>query len=405
MAISYAVQDPIGTIQVQGFDIGGSLPDNITVKEINIIESLLSPAVQVMAVLQSDIYNPPNKDFDTCKNKDMTFTLNGISGLYNGRNLTVNLKTYRLDNRVRVQNNFSAIEEMTFHATDESVLNDAKSLMSKSWKCTTPNQVVTKALNCIKASHKEVDSSEPARDYIAENIHPFQVITQQANVALDGGDPSFIHFMTLNTGSGKGVHHFQSLKKLAKQDDNLPVFQYSEPTPSQQYPNPNFVINFSFPCDFDYLSDLLNGLEENNKNINTVATVDPAAKIMSLVGQGGDDDCGIGGGNYKVAQSNQSTAEQRNSCNLDVESHLHKRQARMSLLEKDKIALRITVPWNPDLHAGKVINFMWENKINRSPVYGHGSYLISSLIHNVRMGGYATTTMECVSTTVGQGVV
>lgn len=405
MKITYAIQDPIGSIVIEGFDIGGSMPSNMSVKEINIVESLLSPAVQAIAVLQSDIYNPPNKNFDTCKNQDMTFTLRGISGFYNGRKLTVNLKTYRLDNRNRVQNNFSAVEEMSFHATDESVLKDAKSLMSKSWKCTTPNEVVNKALKCIDASHKEVDSAEPARDYIAENIHPFQVITQQANVALDGGDPSFIHFMTLNTESGKGVHHFQSLKKLAKQDDDLPVYQYSEPTASQKYPNINSVINFSFPCDFDYLSDLLNGLEENNKNINTLGTVDQSSKIFSLVGQGGADDCGIGGGNYKVAQSNKSSAEQRNSCNLDVESHLHKRQARMSLLEKDKIALRITVPWNPDLHAGKVINFMWENKINHSPVYGHGSYLIASLIHNVRMGGYATTTMECVSTTVGQGVV
>lgn len=407
MPISYAIIDPVGTIAIENFDIEG-LPGNITVKEINIVESLLSPAIQVMAVLQSDIYNPPGKDFDQFKNKTMSFTIAGKSGLYAGRTLTASQKTYRLDNRFRVQNNMSAVEEMTFHATDETVLKDAKTLVSKSWKCTTPDKVVKHVLsNCLNAQNMKVDSATPARDYIAENIHPFQIITQQANVALDGDDPSFIHFMTLDTMQGNGVHHFQSLKKLSKQDDNLPVFQFSENTDSEGYPKATSVINFSFPCDFDYLSDLLNGLDENNQNLNSLGTVDQVWKIFNKMtgGGGGDGDCGIGGANYKLAQSNKSTADSRNSCNLDVESHLLKRQARMGLLEKDKIALRITVPWNPDLHAGKVINFMWENKTTHGPVYGHGSYLISSLIHNVRMGGYATTTMECVSTTVGMGVV
>lgn len=78
----------------------------------------------------------------------------------------------------------------------------------------------------------------------------------------------------------------------------------------------------------------------------------------------------------------------------------------MGLLEKDKIALRITVPWDPTLHAGKVITFEWKNNLdNQSDVYGYGDYLISSLMHTVRMGGYSTTTMDCVATTVGQGIV
>lgn len=411
-AINYAIADPKGIIAIENFDIGGSLPLNISVKEINIVESLTSPVLQVMAVLQSAIYDPPGKNFDQFKNKDMEFTLRGTEGQYQGKILKCKLKTYRLENRQMVQNNFSAVEEMTFHAIDETVLEDAKCLVSKSWKCTQPSEVVSHVLRkCLKAQNSVVDDADPARDYIAENIHPFQVIAQQANVALDGDDPSFLHFMTIDENTGQGVHHFQSLKKLAG-EQYIKTYRFSEPTqdntqPVSDYSDKESAISFSFPCDFDYLSDLLNGISETGQNTNSVGTIDQTFKqfFMKMIGNA-DCDCGIGQSNYKVAQSNAKTAEQRNSCNLDVENHLLKRQARMGLLERDKIALRIVVPWDPSLHAGKVIKFEWKNK--ESPgenVYGYGDYLIMAMVHNIRMGGYSTTTLECVATSVGQGIV
>lgn len=407
-AISYGVTDNVGLIQVSNFDIEPGLPVNTTLKEITIVESLLSPAVQVIATIQADIYNPPGKNYDTHKNKTMSFDLVGLSGGYVGYFYRVSQKTYRLDNRFKVQNNVSNVEEMTFHATDETVLKDAACLVSKSWKCTKPSEIVSHVLrSCLEASETKVDSADPARDYIAENIHPFQVISQQANVGLDGDDPSFIHFMTINENSGQGVHHFQSLKKLTK-ESSVATFYFGEPTTSG-YEQKKTAISYSFPCDFDYISDLLNGIDENGKDQNSMSTFDQVYKIASkILGMGGDEacDCGIGQFNYKVAQSNKSTSEQRNSCNLDVESHLLKRQARMGLLERDKIALRIVVPWDPSLHAGKVITFEWKNKLSDgTDVYGHGDYLISSLTHTIRMGGYSVTTMDCVATTVGQGIV
>lgn len=409
MAITYGFLDNKGLIQLENFDIGSGLPGNITVKEINIVESLLSPSVQVMAVLQSDLYRPAGKDFDQFKNKDMTFNLSlKTTGGSGNRTMKVNQKTYRLDNRNFVQNNLSAVEEMIFHAIDETVIEDAKCLVSKSWKCTKPSEIVSNVLQqCLQAEETKVDSADPARDYIAENLHPFRVIAQQAEVALDGDDPSFLHFMTLNEKTGKGVHHFQSLKKLTGEKSVFTYF-FSEPTPKSTYENKEAAISFSFPCDFDYLSDLLNGLDENGKNQNSLGTIDQVFKMFTKVMPGGSEacDCGIGQYNYKAAQSNSSTAEQRNSCNLDVESHMLKRQARMGLLEKDKIALRITVPWNPALHAGKVITLEWKNKESSgSDVYGHGDYLISSMMHTIRMGGYAITTMDCVATSVGRGEV
>ena len=408
VAINYGITDPRGTILISNFDIEPGLPANITVKEINIVESLLNPGLQVMTTLQSDIYRPVGKNFDSFKNQVMSFSLVGTEG-YAGKTLTVNQTVFRLDNRNRVQNNFSAVEEMTFYAIDDTVIEDAKCLVSKSWKCTPPSDVVRHVLDsCLKAKDSKVETADPSRDYIAENLHPFQVISQQANVALADGDPSFLHFMTLDENTGRGVHHFESLKKLTEQDSNQFQYVFAEPTKTHDYGNKTAVINFSFPCDFDYMSDLLNGIDENGENQNSMGVVDPVLKVFTkMLGGGGQQacDCGIGQYNFKVAQSNKQSADQRNSCNLDVETHLLKRQARMGLLEKDKIALRITVPWNPQLHAGKVISFQWSNKEGGPAVYGTGEYLIVSMMHSIRMGGYATTTMDCVSKTVGQGIV
>ena len=166
--------------------------------------------------------------------------------------------------------------------------------------------------------------------------------------------------------------------------------------------SPKSIIDFSFPCDFDLLSDILNGIDEQGKNQNSVSTSDPTKKLFSMVG-GGE---GLGQFNAKEAISNKESTKDTDSCNLDVETHLLKRQARMGLLEKDKIALRIVVPWNPKLHAGSVIKLTWKNKIDdKKPVYGAGEYLVVNMTHTIRYGGFSTTSMDCVSQTVGKGEV
>ena len=84
----------------------------------------------------------------------------------------------------------------------------------------------------------------------------------------------------------------------------------------------------------------------------------------------------------------------------------------MSLLEQDKIALSLTVPWNPMLHAGKMIDVELPRKgVEGSAgnedklLYGSGKYLIVNLTHSIKNGGFSTTTMECVAQTAGQGMV
>lgn len=408
MAIQFDVSDPVGIVSLKNFDIQPGLPDQITVKEINIVESLLSPAVQVSATIQSEIYNPPGKDFDQHKNKELSFSLSRSS---DGAFMQVKQQVYRLDHRNLVPVNIGAVEEMTFHAIDKTVLKDAQTLISRSWKCTQPSEIVSAVLEkCLEAKDSVVKKADPARDYIAENIHPFQVIAQQANVGVDRDDPSFLHFMTLNNQSGEGVHHFESLKSLTE-GNIAATFYYGDSVWSGTggYQSKDVAITFSFPCDFDYLSDILNGLNENGENQNTGFTTNPLWKLFSGIspnGQNFSGKCGMGGYNYKQGLSNKDTATQQNSCNLDVETHLFKRQARMGLLEPDKIALRLTVPWRPDIHAGNLIKLIWHNKHHEGvPVYGQGEYLVSSLMHTIKFGGFSTTTMDCVSKSVGRGEV
>lgn len=383
--------------------ISGVTFDDITLKEIVMAESLLTPGVQTALTLQSFIHSKNPKNFDTYKNKDMTLSLKNDrwSAVYSQ-------KIYRLDNRSVVPNNLSPIEEFQVHGCDQSLLSDAKTLVSKSWKCDSPKDVVSYALGCAGVQYISFPSGniQPNRGYIAENIHPFQVVAQQANVAHWGGDPSFVHYVTYNTAGGPGIHHFKSLNYLTQQPAKKTFRQYEAGVTTRENYAENFdrAIAFSFPCDFDLLSDLLNGLNEGGAVQNTLGVFNPFSGLMEQLGNAAGG-CGIGGFNYKLSMTNQKSADQQNACPTDVETHLLKRQARMALLEKDKVALRLVGAWDPSLHAGDVIHFDWYNKYANVKNYGTGDYLISSLAHNIQMGGFSTTTLDCVSVTAGGGIV
>jgi hypothetical protein len=387
------------------------LVQELTLREITLAESLLTPGLQTSLKFHNYIHRPI-KNLDQFKGKNINIEVKrdilekyGLPSI-----LKTTQRIYRLDNRKLINNNN---EEYILHACDDTLLNDARNLVSKSWKCTGPTYIVTDVLaNCAGAS--KIDASEmatPIRDYIAENIHPFQVVTQQANAALAGGsDPSFLHFMTYDINGGAGIHHFRSLKSLTSQEPVISrdtPFTYQETGSITGYGNPLSIISYSFPCDFDLLSDILNGVDLNGQVINAVTTTNPLTSQVSLFGNQALG-CGLGGGNYYVSKTNLSSESQQDSCRFDVEQYLQKRQARMGLLEQDKVALRLTVPWSPILHAGSVIVIHLIRKEGEStdyPLYGSGVYLVSSLIHNIKNGGYSTTTMDCVAQTAGQGVV
>lgn len=381
---------------------------NLSVEDITLTESLLTPGLQTAVKFHSTVHNYPVKILDNFKSAVMDISASRSINISYGYEyfLGISSRVYRLDNRKLINNN---IEEFTLHGCDDTLLNDARNLVSKSWKCVNPSAIVNEMLSsCLGAKSRDVESSSPARDYIAENIHPFQVISQQADVALAGGnDPSFVHYMTyedFSPGDPRGKHHFRSLKSLTAGSKGVAKFYWQETGVDAGYALPSSIITYSFPCDFDYLSDILNGLDIDGKLLSSLVTINPMLKAQSLLGNKAKG-CGNGGGKYMTSLTNMNSAQDQDSCNTDVENHLLLRQARMSLLDEDKIALRLTVPFNPGLHAGKMIEVYIANKeTNDFDNYGTGLYLIHSMTHNLKNGGYGTTTMDCVAQSVGGGI-
>lgn len=391
---------------------------DVTIREISLSESLLTPGLQTSVLLDSHLHASPindkgevgrPKNFDNFKNQIMNIKIERPLLDYFGMSTTllVSQRIYRIDNRKLInQNN----ERFRVHACDDTLLNDARTLVSKAWKCTSPSSIVAEVLqSCVGAKRLVVEDCGPNRDYIAENIHPFQVVTQQANAALAGGnDPSFVHYMTYEN---LGTHNFRSLYRLTKEQ---PVFKrpfmFAETGVTSGYNNPYSILEYSFPCDFDLLSDILNGIDVDGGAINSLCTFNPIAGTLSLLGNQAMG-CGMGGGVYNLAITNYGTEKDQDQCAFEVEKFLLKRQARMSLLEQDKIALKLTVPWNPSLNVGKLIDVELKRKGVKtedpamSRLYGSGTYLIVNLAHTIKNGGFSTTTMECVAQTAGQGIV
>ena len=389
-----------GTTFTVTFDgISDSNLIDVTPKEVMLGESLLTPGLQTSVKFDSYLHSVPVKMFDNFKNADIFINIEKPSI---GGSLSVSQKVYRLDTRHLINNN---TERMTLRACDKTQLKDPAILVSKSWKCTSPSDIVQEVLSdCLQADSIDVEPSSYPRDYIAENIHPTQVVSQQAGYALAGdNDPSFIHFMTYENG---GTHKFRSLKSLSE-ESSVMSFYFNEINNSLT--DPRSILTYNFPCDFDLLSDILNGVDENGRNINSLILFDPINKAFSLLNDVfGQSDCGIGSGVMKMAISNENTYQQQDMCPDYAKEFLQFRQARMGLLNSDKIALRLTVPFNPVLHAGKTIDVALYNKETRPSLelnYGSGTYLILHMFHHIIEGGLATTTMDCVASTVGQGIV
>lgn len=381
--------------------LGGQIPPDTSVKEVIIGESLLNPSAHVAMTLQSAIYTDYYKDWNQYRCQPVTLSIADEND--EPRTMQVRQQIYRCDNRHFSTLNTGQIEELTLHACDETILKDAETTWDKSWKCSTPSAVVKEALQKIGATNIIVDDSGPARPYVAESIHPLQVIQQQANVALDGDDPSFIHFMTIDELTGENIHHFSPLTRLGKSDKTKVYDIYASDTGitggdgfSQRY---NIAVTFTFPCDFDVLTDILNGVNCDGVNLNQTRTMNFVNGVSDAVGA---LDHGIGIANQLFAMTNLGTSEQQKSCDTGVEKYLHERQARMALLDKDKIALRITVPWSPWLHVGNKIHFHWNDRFDPSKeLYGSGEYIIAHLTHNIQFGGYAVTNLDCITNTFG----
>jgi len=402
------------TIIEPKFTVPESELEDVTVHEVTLAESIKTPGLQSTVKVHSFLHNIPNKNHDVWKNSigQLKFTRPILEKFGLPSEMEIRQRVYRVSDRKLINN---STEEYLIHMCDDTLLNDARSLVSHSWKCTRPSDVVKHVLQqCAGATQLNIEDADPARDYISENIHPFQVVAQQGDVSLaSGNDPSFTHFMTYEK---YGTHHFRSLYKMTRQDPVI-TLKYTEVGEAKGggpdakgyggYKNPFGIMTYSFPCDFDLLSDLLNGIDVNGEEISSITVINPLSKEVSLMGNPALG-CGIGGGVYRYGYTNMNTAPQQDSCNIDTESWLLKRQARMNLLEQDKVALRLTVPWCPIYNVGKVIKIELPNKGDPEKkllLYGSGEYLITSLVHTIKRGGFSTITIDCVAVTTGQGIV
>ena len=409
---SFAQSNDPRSLVSAAVNLGADL-EGITVKEVIVGESLLNPSAHAVVTLQSAMYtSPQNWDYFRCQPIAINIADNNNSGS-NPRTMKINQHIYRCDNRHFASLNTGQVEELSLHSIDNSILKDAETIFEKSWKCASPNVIVSEALQKIGVNRVifSPGTTGPGRPYVAETIHPLQVVQQQASVALwNGDDPSYVHYNTIDSNSGDPVHHFRSLGELMS-SRHEPYHLFAADTGitgrtsfSEAFNETSFAplpmriaVNFSFPCDYDVLSDVLNGINCGGKYINDVQTFNLSSgqfnSATGVISQAG---------NIIKSLTNLGTAKQQNACETNVEKYLLKRQARMGLLDKNKIALRITIPWSPWLHVGQMIYFHWNNRYDPSvEQYGSGKYLVLHLTHNIQYGGYAVTNLDCIANTYG----
>lgn len=384
----------------------GSHPSLIDMTPMEVIlgESILIPGLQTSVRVHSYFHSLPIKDLNAFKGATVAINLDRpILGSYGlPTSLNVRQQVYRLQERKLVNNN---VEEFVIQACDPTLLRDGETLVTKSWKCTPPSAIVSEMLGtCVGATAIDVESSCCPRDYVAECIHPFSVIDQQAQAALIGNDPSFMHYMTYQNG---GTHHFRSLNSLCAQSPVM-EFYYDEVgiTKGGGYANPSLLMTHNFPCDFDLLSDILNGLGPDGSSMSSIFSFNPLVRNFGIGGTQNQIGCAKGSTVLSIAMTNAGSESEQNACPDYSQFFALERQAKVGLLDENKLALTMIVPWNPILNVGKVIRLTLNNKEDRSILnYGSGNYLIHSLTHNIKYGGYATITLNCVATTVGGGVV
>lgn len=380
--------------------------EELSVIEVNLSESLLTPGLQTQVIVQARLNGPTPRDINQFYDKSISIVAERpILAEYGLKSkFATNQKIYRVSNRTRIS---YEVEQFEINACNPTLIEDAKIWVSKSWKAATPSTVVSDMFTqCLSPQNYVVESSGTPRDYIAENIHPFQVIQQQAEVALTTSamDPSFVHFMTYQNEAGDDIptHNFRSLTSMASA---TPIFEFTysaKAAADLNYANPGDVMSMSFPCDFDLLSDVLNGYDESGNPIFSLITWNPYNATASIYGRGLTR-CG---GTSASSITNMGTASDQSTTNTNVEEYLLKRKPRMALLDQDKVALRLTVAFNPNLNVGKVISLKLPHPTETNQfLYGTGEYLISALTHNIKMGGLGTTVIDCVAETVAAGFV
>lgn len=393
-------------VDIEGVD--SRFFEEFNIAHVTLTESLMSPTLQTKVNVQSYKHNGYVKDWDQLANKKIKIKIWRNLLLDNGYNHELNIENtiYRVSDREQMSNQ---LETFNIMAIDDTALVNAEKRISKSWKCTTPSEITSDVLKgCVKVPKLIIEQSTPARTFFAENIHPYQVVAQQADVALaNSNDPSFLHYITYE--NILGTHRFESLYGMTRKSTTW-KYDYSEAgVIAERWENINAMFAYINPCDYDILSDAMNGVDRNTgKNQQSLMAINPFNGIHSIIG-GKNSGCGMGGQETDTAFTNKGSAGSEPNCEIDVEKHKLTRTARLGLLDQDKVAFRLTVAFNPNLHVGKMIELNIPNKlyvngdVQVQPEYSSGNYLISALTHRLVNNGFGTTVIDCISKSVGNG--
>ena len=270
-----------------------ALMDQTTMVEVTLSENLLTPGLQTTIVIDSgnDLTDLPVKDLDLFYNSVVTIAAKrdvlADEPMGNQKfEFNTTQRVYRLDQRK--PKNYQA-EQFSLQACDPSLLKDAQTWVNAGWQCTSPSDISTEVMrNCLNLSPRElnIESSYPPRDFISENLHPFQVIRKQAEAALAWSkDPSYIHYMTYQNDKGEDIptHNFRSLRSLSQQDAKWTYIYSDKVGDSTNYSRPTDIMKYESPCDFDLLSDLMNGYNENGDSVGSIVTRALDATIADIL--------------------------------------------------------------------------------------------------------------------------
>ena len=136
-------EDYLANLEVN-FDI--SNPDNVnqfSPRELVMVESLLTPGLQTSLSFDSYLHNPV-KDYNDFKNANIHVKIKKpvLAKFGYVDNIEFDATIYRQQNRHLINNNN---ENLVFQACHYTLLEDARHLISKPWKCTTPSAIVEQA--------------------------------------------------------------------------------------------------------------------------------------------------------------------------------------------------------------------------------------------------------------------
>lgn len=390
--------------------------DNLSVRDIYLEESLLSPATSIIITITDRVHLLKNYFKYRICNGDPVKCKIELKNPFKGEDpLTDDVipseddkiviedhVIYRMDSR-KLNANYHT-EDYNLYLCPETTFKNLKARMSDFYRRKSLNTIVQDALSAAGITNHDVESTQLRRNYITNNQHPFQVISDISEMAYksSGGDiwTQYLHYMTFEEKKGK--HYWKSLDSLINGSVKK-RYVYHEKGLNRQRITDDGIIGFEFPCDFDALLEMSSGVLYNEKDRKlhkpSMVSIDPFTSSVFLidgVSHGDKAKMGLGGTLNAGGWSNLNTI---GDVPTEIEKWFHKRNEPLVFLHKENTNLRIIVPFNPKIHVGENIVAMFYTKSTEQEKrpeadFGSGQYLVTHVRHNIKIGEFSTTVYD-----------